>query len=182
MLGHPITGRDTLCQAFSVYTQDACRRLRRQNGLATSVGIFAGISPYNPDEGGVPLPLTIRTLPAPSDDPLYIVKFITHELVPAIDPSTRFIRAGVLLSGLIPSSEYHPFEQFKAQRDDSHIGQLLDSINRRYGDHSIGIGYGGVRGTGRAKEEVGASWNMKRTMLSSRSTTRWDEMMVVKAN
>lgn len=182
MFGHPITGRDTLCQAFSVYAQDACRRLRRQNGLATSVGIFAGISPYNPDEGGVPLPLTIRTLPTPSDDPLYIVKFITHELLPAIDPSTRFIRAGVLLSGLIPSSEYHPFEQFKAQRDDSHIGQLLDSINRRYGDHSIGIGYGGVRGTGRAKEEVGASWNMKRAMLSSRSTTRWEEIMVVKAN
>ncbi|MFT8329982.1 DUF4113 domain-containing protein [Bifidobacterium psychraerophilum] len=46
---------------------------------------------------------------------------------------------------------------------------------------SVGIGWAGMQGHGRTKQETGAKWNMKRQKLSSRSTTRWDELATAKA-
>jgi DNA polymerase V len=67
-----------------------------------------------------------------------------------------------------------------AKRDNG-IGQVLDQANKKFGAMSVGIGWAGMRGRGRAKQESGAKWNMKRQKLSSRSTTRWDELATAKA-
>lgn len=42
-------------------------------------------------------------------------------------------------------------------------------------------GLAGMKGTSRARQETEATWNMKREKLSSRGTTRWDELGIVKA-
>lgn len=182
MFSHPVRGRDVLCQALAVYAQEACRRLRRQKSLAGSVGIFAGVSPFHPQDSGLSLPLTVGTLPEPTDDPLAIVRFICHHLLGRVNPRTRFVRAGILLTGLVPAADYHPLPPFSPKRDTAGIGSLLDRMTLRYGDHCVGIGYAGLRGKGRGSNDIGADWNMKRGMLSNRATTRWSEMPVVHAD
>ena len=44
-----------------------------------------------------------------------------------------------------------------------------------------GVGHAGIRGQGRDDADTGADWRMRRTMLSPRATTRWDEIATVKA-
>ncbi|MDY4678526.1 DUF4113 domain-containing protein [Bifidobacterium tsurumiense] len=44
-----------------------------------------------------------------------------------------------------------------------------------------GIGWSGIRGCGRADAETGADWRARRERLSSRATTRWDELAVAYA-
>ncbi|MDO5685484.1 MAG: DUF4113 domain-containing protein, partial [Bifidobacterium sp.] len=66
---------------------------------------------------------------------------------------------------------------------DPGLSSALEQVNRRFGPMRVGIGCAaGIRGEGRASEEVGARWAMKRNMLSQRCTTRWEEMPVVHAN
>ncbi len=184
MFSHPVCGPVPIAQALTVYAQDACRRLRRQKSLAGAVGIFAGVSPFTHSDTDFSVPLTVGTLPTPSDNPLVIVDFICHHLLPRIhiNPHTHFVRAGVMLTGLQNAHDYHPLAGFAPQRDTSGIGSILDHMNQLYGDHSVGIGFAGIRGVGQHHNETGASWNMRRALLSNRGTTRWDEMTVVHAD
>lgn len=85
-----------------------------------------------------------------------------------------------MLSALTSATAYQTFEGMDARRDDG-IGQALDQANRKFGAMSVGIGWAGMKGKGRARQETGAVWNMKRQHLSNRGTTRWDELYVVKA-
>jgi DNA polymerase V len=181
MFSHPVIGREEIMQSFCVYAQNSCRRLRRQNTLATSVGVFASPSPHHYDPDNVYVPLTFAAMPAPSDDPLTIIQFIRSNLLPLVDEHTPYIRSGVVLADLTQSSSYYPLAPFEAKRDDRGIGQLIDDANRRFGQYSVGIGFGGLRGNGRRANDTGASWAMRREMLSKRATTRWDEMLTVKA-
>ena len=81
---------------------------------------------------------------------------------------------------LTSETVFHTLEGMDAKRDNG-IGQVLDQANKKFGAMSVGIGWAGMRGRGRAKQESGAKWNMKRQKLSSRSTTRWDELATAKA-
>lgn len=182
MFSRPIVGRTEILQALSVYVQNACRRLRRQDCLASKVSIFCGISPYSARQGESSLHHQTASLENPTDDPLVLMKAISDQLMEYVDPQTHYIRAGVILTDLTKSSEYHPLESFDAQRDTHNIGPLLDEATARFGQYSLGIGYGGIRGKGRKNHETGAEWSMRREMLSRRCTTRWDEMAVVHAH
>ncbi|MCI1983852.1 MAG: Y-family DNA polymerase [Bifidobacteriaceae bacterium] len=181
MFSRPVVGHTEIRQALSVYVQNACRRLRRQGCLASTVGIFCGVSPYASTQGETSMPYATAQLESPTDDPLVLMKVINEQLVSKVNPRTHYIRAGVILSGLVESRSYHPLEGFEARRDTHNIGSILDTATARFGQYSLGLGYGGIRGSGRKNEETGADWSMRREMLSPRCTTRWDEMPVVTA-
>lgn len=184
MFGHYVHGTEPLKQALGVYIQDACRRLRRQQSIAWRVGFFIG-PPFNRHADEYSIPLQFVELASPSDDPLVFIHALssTH-LLDSINQHLRWSRAGIMLIGIIAADSYHPLPQtdFRAKRDTRGIGELLDRANSRFGDHSVGIGWSGIRGKGRNPNETGASWNMRREMLSPRCTTRWDELPVVRAN
>lgn len=183
MFGHYVRGAEPVRQALGVYIQDACRRLRRQGSLAWRIGFFVG-APFTRRNGEHSLPLRLVELPSPSDDPLVFMHALgASHFLDDVDPQLRWSRAGVVLAGLVRADSYHPLPQtdFCARRDTRGIGVLLDRANSRFGDHTVGIGWSGIRGKGRNSNETGASWNMRREKLSSRCTTRWDEMPVVRA-
>lgn len=66
-------------------------------------------------------------------------------------------------------------------RLDEGLADAIDRINHRYGAMHAGIGYAGIRGRGRDDADTGADWRMRRTMLSPRATTRWDEIAIARA-
>ena len=56
-------------------------------------------------------------------------------------------------------------------RSQSPLYKAIDALNARYGKGKVFS----------ASEGIGdKSWKMKRTKLSKRASTRWDELMVVK--
>lgn len=183
MFGHYVTGEEPVRQALGLYVQDACRRLRRQHSLASRIGFFVG-APFNRHDGEHSLPLRFVELSAPSDDPMVFLKALSSNgHLGSIRPGLRWSRAGVVLDGLVDADSYHPLPQadFQARRDTRRIGSLLDEANMRFGDHSVGIGWSGIRGKGRRSNEAGADWQMRREELSTRCTTRWDELPIVRA-
>ncbi|WP_081882991.1 DUF4113 domain-containing protein [Bifidobacterium mongoliense] len=53
---------------------------------------------------------------------------------------------------------------------------VLDQSSRKFELQSVGI-----IGKSQARQETGATWNMKRQKLSNRGTTRRDELAMTKA-
>jgi DNA polymerase V len=178
MFSSPVTGYDTLAQALSVYAQQACHRLRRQHSLCSRVAAFSSTSPYQQNYARIS---DMKVLDDPSDNPMIITKAACEALRPHVDQHAAYIRAGVLLMGLSQAEHYQTFEGFEAARDTYELGSTIEEISRRFGSRRVGIGYGGLRGSGRSDADTGASWSMNRNMLSGRCTTRWDEMAVVHA-
>ena len=177
MFGHPIAGLPDLSAAVSMYAQQAAIRLRRQGSLTGMLTVFIATSPYaqgyQARTGGV-------VLADPSDDPLTIARAAVATLPRMIDPHARYVRAGVMLANLTDADSYTTFDGMDAKRDKG-LGDILDQANRRFGIQSVGIGFSGIKGKGRASQETGGAWNMKRQQLSNRGTTRWDELAKAKA-
>jgi DNA polymerase V len=177
MFGHPITGLPDLSAAVSTYAQQAAVRLRRQGSLTGMLTVYIATSPYSQ---GYQARTGTVILPDPADDPLTIAGAAVSTLPHMIDPHARYVRAGVMLANLTDAATYTTFEGMDATRDKG-LGDILDQANRRFGAQSVGIGFAGIKGKGRARQETGARWNMKRQKLSIRGTTRWDEIAVAKA-
>lgn len=86
-----------------------------------------------------------------------------------IDPHARNVRVGVMLANLTDAASCTAFDGMDAKRDKG-LGDILDQANRRFGLQSVGIGYAGIKGRGRAHQETGAKWSIKRQKLSSGGT------------
>lgn len=181
MFSSPITDFAEMSQALSVYSQKACHRLRKQGSLCSLVSVFCSTSPFGPS-GSYQTIRGSTTLNDPSDDPLVISKAACQAVRERFDPHARYIRAGVLLMGLHDADRFTTLSGLEAKQDTHHLGSVLDEAARKFGPARVGIGYGGIRGTGRGDDDTGASWTMRREMLSPRSTTRWNEMAVAHAD
>lgn len=177
MFGHPVTGRDGLLAALDVYAQQAAVRLRRQHALTRLVGAFAATSPFHDDYRSV----WVWAHPTdPTDDPITIIRTVNEALSPRLNDDIRWVRGGILLTDLTDRDAYHTFNGLDPTVDHG-LARTLDRINHKYGIMHAGIGYAGIRGIGRHTLEPGADWWTRRERLSNRGTTRWDELITVKA-
>lgn len=178
MFSSPVRGFETLSQALSVYAQQACHRLHRQNSLCGSVAAFCSTSPFSKEYSRIGNSVILDD---PSDNPMVVSKAACDALRHRIDEHAPYIRAGVMLLDLSDAQDFNTFEGMDAQRDEHGIGNVLEIATRRFVPRRVGIGYGGLRGAGRNDADTGATWTMRRDMLSIRGTTRWDEMPIVHA-
>lgn len=177
MFGHPITAADDLLAALGTYAQQASVRLRRQHGLTRMIAAFASTSPFRDRYQSI----WAQARPEdPTDDPIAIIRTMNNTLRPRIRNGVRWVRGGVLLTDLTDRAAYHTFDGLNPALDHG-LADTLDRINRRYGAMHAGIGYAGIRGTGHDNAETGAPWRTRRERLSNRGTTRWDELITVKA-
>ena len=177
MFGHPITDMKELTGAAGVFAQQATVRLRRQHGLTRLVGVWCATSPFADDYrvmGGWARPLD------PTDDPVTITTTATRIIRARIRSGYKWVRAGVMLSDLADSNQYQTLEGLEPDRD-SGLAEALDAINHKYGGMHAGIGWAGIRGKGRADSETGGAWRTRRSKLSPRATTRWDELGTAQA-
>ena len=177
MFGRPVTDTDGLRAAAGVHAQHAAVRLRRQGSLARLVGAWAATSPYRADyrtAGGWLRPED------PTDDPSEIAMLAARILADRCPTGLRWARAAVILTDLTDRDAYVTLPGLEPRLDEG-LADAIDAINHRYGAMHAGIGYAGLRGRGRDDADTGADWRMRRTMLSPRATTRWDEIAVVKA-
>lgn len=162
---------EVLRRVLSVYAQRVAARLRGHGLVAASVS--AWVAPgVGGVEGALHAPSVDVVLPAPTDDPVELVR-AACELVPRLGYGVRYARAGVVLQGLSVRGSCEQLAPFAPSVGRRSLGGTVDSINARLGAGSIALGYAGLR-------EVG-EWEMRRDMLSARATTRWDEVVIARA-
>lgn len=177
MFGRPVTDMDGLRAVAGVHAQHAAVRLRRQGSLTRLVGAWAATSPYRADyrtAGGWLRPED------PTDDPIEIARLAASILAGHCPAGMRWARAAVILTDLTDRDTYVTLLGLEPRLDEG-LADAIDAINHRYGPMRAGIGYAGIRGRGRDDADTGADWRMRRTMLSPRATTRWDEIAIARA-
>lgn len=166
----PVTTVEEMSQVLSIYAQKVSGRLREQSQVAGLVTAWAQTSRHA--DTGWHSPHSSIGLPAESDDPIIIGRAATA-LLRNLNPGAKYVRAGVVLTGLRPKNSSTPLALFAPEFDGRHVGNTVDSITQKLGPQAIGVGRGGMKGA--------PVWNMRRNMLSKRATTHWDELCEVKA-
>lgn len=168
--GHYVTQLSDLEESVSTHAAMAGRKLRYDDSVAGSITVFITTNVYskNPQYGKA-----ASTSLIPSTD-------CDHELITAakkvlykiFKPGYRYIKAGVVLDELNPNDFrqtdiYSPRDYSKFER----LFSAVDSTNQHFGGGTIHFLSTGIE----------KSWKMKMDYLSSRYTTRWEELAEVTA-
>lgn len=141
---------------------------------ATMLTVSAGVSRFAGQSGqpGANPVVTVR-LAAPTQDPIVLTRTAVAAMRERLVPETRYVRAGVVFSGLEPAAGQEAFDTFAAEGEERQMGTLLGDVRARFGQAAIGLGHAGLAEP--------AAWTMKREFASPRYTTEWSDLPVVSA-
>lgn len=156
-------------QVLSVYAQQAATRLVRHHQVARRLATFAGTSYWTEQTH---YPHVQLRLPEPTADPVVLTR-AAHALLEQIQDGTRYARAGIILTDLLPAGVHQPLAPFRRPHEEAGIAELVDSIQKKTGREALGLGHGGIR--------PGPEWRMRRARLTRRATTHWSELTPVRA-
>lgn len=168
--GEPVTTLDGLAESIASFTAQAATKLRKHGLLAAGCNVYAQI--FHSGGGGDFLGRTVM-FPAPTDATNEMLKAIREEVDALYIPGTRYRKTGVVFFGLEKVGSARQMDLFSPveKAEASPLYKAIDSLNKRYGKGKV---FSAAEGLGER------SWKMKRSKLSKRPTTRWDELMTVK--
>ena len=172
MFGNPVFQLKDLTEAVAAYASRAAEKLRRQNCSASFMDVFL-VSNDHPYDHYQYNPETIHafyTLPVATSN--------TNELISAAVPlveqlyrtGSRYLKAGVVLSGLVPDSvQQCNLFQKGAGKSVKKLMEVMDNINASMARDTVKCATSGVR----------QEWKMRREFLSPCYTTLWKELREV---
>ena len=173
MFGNPVTELNDIKEAVATYTSRAAEKLRRQQSAARNISVF--IVPqeesHSADFRHGPLLSAHTVLPTATS--------LTHELIkPALElteqiykKGTRYKKAGVMLSGLVPDRSIQANLFLPESKNSSRkLMEMVDNVNFSMRDDVLKFAASGTT----------RDWKMRQELRSKRYTTRWDEMMSVR--
>ena len=169
--GEPATTEEALAESIAAYTAQAAAKLRRHGLLAAGCNIYAQV--FDSGGGGDFLGRTV-VFPAPTDATNVMLGAIREEVPSLYVEGTRYRKTGIVFFGLEKPGAAHQTDLFDIAppAEKSRLYAAVDALNARYGKGKV---FSAAQGLG------ARSWHMKRQKLSRRPTTRWDELMTVKA-
>ncbi len=168
--GEPVTTLDGISESLASFTAQAATKLRKHSMLAAGCNIYAQV--FRSGGGGDCIVRTVM-FPEPTDATNAMLDAIRPEVPALFLPGTRYRKTGVVFFGLEKVGTARQMDLFAPPKvsEASPLYKAIDAINARYGKGKVFS----------ASEGIGArSWQMKRSNLSKRSTTRWDELMTVR--
>ncbi|MFC4225467.1 Y-family DNA polymerase [Lysinibacter cavernae] len=168
---HPVTTENEIRQVVAIYSQKVSTRLRAQGSVAKTLNIWAGTSPFNEDPRH--FPSASVTMDKPTDDPIRIAKAATAALTSQTINGMRYVRIGIVLTGLTPKQSHAYLDVFETPSERRDLGSLVDGVTKKFDSTAIGFGLAGIKQP--------PAWSMKRDLLSPRCTTHWNELAVVHA-
>jgi DNA polymerase V len=172
--GHPVTELHQLSEAVTEFASRAAQKLRQQNSHACNVLVFIRTSPFRPD----PQYSRSFTMPLrrPTADTALLVAAALAGLRYIFRPGFKYAKAGVMLLALQPDTLRQ--QELDLEGDDAqdrrHLMSALDSVNQRYGRGTLKMASAGLADEHRV-------WAMKQERRTPRYTTRWEDLLVVRA-
>lgn len=173
--GQPVTELEPLIEAVSSYASTAGERLRKQQGLAGAVRVFAHTSPFRP--GPRYARSMVVPLRRPSADTSTLVTAAANGLRAIYEPGFQIAKAGVMLLDLIQADKLLQHEldlEADADHDRTRLMLAMDTVNSRYGKGCVHVASTGAL---HARPE----WAMKQARLTPQYTTRWADMPIARA-
>ena len=173
--GQTVTQLRDLQEAITDFAGRAAEKLRRQNSHAGQVLSFIRTSPFRLQDQQYSRSVVVP-LRRPSADSQAIVQAALTGLQAIYRPGYRYAKAGVMLMDLSTADRVQkelPLDAEENLSDRSHLMQVLDGVNRRYGRGTVQLASAGLEGNGR-------SWAMRQDRRTPGYTTEWDGLAVVR--
>ena len=177
-----INDKDTLRTHIANYASRCAEKLRRQDTVASIVGVFVSSNPFREDLLQYWKYDETRLI-TPANSTSLIVKAAAEVLDKVFIQGVQYKRAGVIVMGISPNS---PLQQdlfdINAEQIEKmkRLDKVLDRINRCYGSETIVIGaqqYTQKNGKGKADVFANA---IKHDYKSKNPTTRWSDIIKLK--
>ena len=177
-----ISDKDTLRTHIANYASRCAEKLRKQNTVASIVGVFVSSNPFREDLLQYWKYQETRLI-TPTSSTIPIVQAAAEVLDKIFIQGVQYKRGGVIVMGVAPDS---PIQQDLFDVDAEHIQKLkrldavIDRINKINGSEAIVIGsqqY--TQKDGRGKADVFAN-AMKQEHKSKNPTTRWSDIIKLK--
>ena len=177
-----ISDKDQLRTHISNYASRCAEKLRRQDTVASVVGIFVSTNPFREDLLQYWKYQELRLI-TPTNSTIPIVQAASELLDSLFIQGLQYKRAGVIVNGISPSS---PLQQDLFDVDAGQIRKLkkldaaVDLLNKRYGSETVVIGaqqYTKPHGEGKADVFADA---IKHDHKSKNPTTRWSDIIELK--
>ena len=177
-----IADKDTLRTHIANYASRCAEKLRRQDTVASVVGVFVSSNPFREDLLQYWKYDETRLI-TPTNSTSSIVKAAADVLDQIFVQGVNYKRAGVIVMGIAPSS---PLQQdlFDINAEQiqkmNRLDKVIDRINRCYGSETIVIGaqqYTQKNGQGKANVFANA---IKHDFKSKNPTTRWSDIIPLK--
>ena len=178
-----IADKDTLRTHIANYASRCAEKLRRQDTVASVVGVFVSSNPFREDLLQYWKYDETRLI-TPTNSTTSIVKAAADVLDQIFVQGVNYKRAGVIVMGIAPSS---PLQQdlFDINAEQiqkmNRLDKVIDRINRCYGSETIVIGaqqYTQKDGK-HVKANVFAN-AIKHDYKSKNPTTRWSDIIKLK--
>ena len=168
--GTPATPLEALAESMASFAAQAAAKLRRHGLLASGCNIYAQI--FAAGGGGDFVGRTVA-FPIPTDATNEMLRAFRPEVAALYTPGLRYRKTGIVFFGLEKPGAPRQTDLFDSTptTERSQLYKTVDALNARYGKGKV---FSAAEGIGER------SWHMKRQKLSSRPTTRWDELMTVK--
>jgi len=170
--GRKLADFTLISEAVANYAVRCAEKLRKQNSIAQFVTVFIHTDPFAKNERYEYKTVTF-TLNVASNNNNDISGAALKGLKTIFKKGLMYKKAGVIVSGI--SSQLYVqgniFEGANMQQYNK-LSKATDEINLKYGRDKVMLGSQGNR-----KE-----WHLKQEKLSPRYTTRWNELLKVKAN
>ena len=175
--GMTVTTREALLESVASFAAQAAEKLRRHGMLAAGCNAYVqlavpGMFSRNDGQEGSFSGCTVL-FPHPTDATNVILKAIRERASSLFVSGARYRKSGVVFFGLEKAGSAYQADLFAPTeaRESSPLYQAVDRLNRKLGRGTVFS----------AAEGVGAkTWEMKRSMLSKRATTKWDELLTVR--
>lgn len=169
--GRAVTELSELEEAISYYAIRAGEKLRAQQSKVRSLYVYLRTNPFREQDEQYRQGY-LHSFITPTQDSRKIIAAAKSALQHIYRPGLRYYKAGIILTDLINDSVVQS-DLFAPQETpkDIQLMQVMDHINQRLGANTVFPLAQGFK----------QDWRMKSDLRSPAYTTRWDELLVVKA-
>lgn len=176
--GAPITDLHPLAEAVSSFATRACEKLRRQQGLASQVLVFAHTSPFR--DGPRYSKSIVVPLRRPTADTSQVVNAAVAGLRQIYKPGYQLAKAGVMLLDLVPQvGGGHAQGELALDDDDNEDSRkrlmaAMDTLNDRFGRGTVHVASTGANSASKP-------WQGRQDRATPHYTTRLEDIPVARA-
>lgn len=160
---------ENIKERISTFASSCAEKLRNQGSSCNHIVVLLRSDRHKKDEPQ-DRSSVIVTLPYATDSSLTISNYAVKAAISIFRPGIKYKRAGVIVSGLVPTNE-RQLDLFLSENPKHHkIMEVMDGINDKYGGYKMKI----------ANQDLERTWKMRQEHLSPRYTTNINEIITVK--
>jgi DNA polymerase V len=169
MFGNPVGDINSIKEAVATYTSRAAEKLRRQHSAAKMISVFVVTKEenHNVSFNRGATHSEYMTLPAATSFTNELIKPAVELVDKLYKKGTLYKKAGVMLSGIVPDDSIQGNLFLSETKNcERKLMDMIDNVNFSQRDDVLKFAASGTT----------RNWKMQQNFVSSRYTTRWDEL------